>query len=216
MNEPQPKPPVALPERLLKYLPMMMIGHLMITVPTFVISLALAYATFVQADATRKIQRSETWPYVSYGTGNMSDEGKQEISLSLGNGGVGPARVKALELRYDGKPMSNPRQFLEACCGYDPDNPTPFVSGPVTGVLRPGQQIDFIRLAETPENKAIWDRLQTERWKVAVRACYCSIFDDCWVMESGSLDPQEVDNCPADWKLFEERPSPFARPRVTN
>lgn len=216
MTEPTKPPENPIAQRLLKYLPAMMIGHMLITVPTFVISLALAYATFVQADATRKIQRSETWPYVSYGTGNMSDEGKTEINFTLANGGVGPARVKAVELIYDGKRMTNPREFLQQCCGYDPKQPIPFVSGPVTGVLRPGSGIDFIRLARTEQNAAIWDRLQMERWKVQVRACYCSIFDDCWVMESGSLDPREVENCPADWKLFEEQPSPFSRPRVGN
>jgi hypothetical protein len=203
-------------QRLIKYLPFMMVGHMLITVPTFVISIALAYATFVQADATRKIQRSETWPFVSYGTGNMSDDGKAEINLTLSNGGVGPARVKALELLYGSKPMTNPRQFLQECCGYDPQRPTPFVSGPVTGVLRPGQSIDFVRLTKTPNNTALWDRLQTERWKVVVKACYCSIFDDCWVMESGSLDPTQVETCPADWRLFEEQPSPFARPKAAN
>lgn len=77
-------------DRLIKYLPMLAIGHMLITVPTLVISLALAYATFVQADATRKIQISETWPYISYGTSNISDDGRDEISFNLTNNGVGP------------------------------------------------------------------------------------------------------------------------------
>ena len=111
MEQP-PQPTKPLPERLLKYLPALMISHMFITVPTFVISLALAYATFVQADATRKIQLSETWPYISYGTSNISDEGAEEISFKLGNDGVGPARLKQLEFLYDGQPMKNPRQFL--------------------------------------------------------------------------------------------------------
>lgn len=216
MTEPQPKAPAPIPERLLKYLPMMMIGHLLVTIPTFVISLALAYATFVQADATRKIQLSESWPYVSYGTSNVSPEGEVRIALTLTNDGVGPAKLKALELRYDGKPMADPREFLTACCGYNRQNPTRFTSGAVNGVLRPGQSVDFIRLTKLPENTAMWNRLQDERWKVTIKSCYCSIFDDCWVMVSGSLDPKQVDSCPADWKLFEERPSPFSRPKVTD
>jgi hypothetical protein len=199
-----------IPQRLLKYLPWMMAGHWLITIPTFVISIALAYATYVQADATRKIQQSETWPYVSYATSNASPEGDVRIAFTLTNGGVGPAKLKAMEFRYDGKPMANPRQFLELCCGYASGRSMRFTTGGVGGVLRPGDSIDFIRLTKLPETAAMWDRLQDERWKVKVKTCYCSIFDDCWVMESGSLDPTPVKSCPTDWKLYEEQPVPAA------
>ena len=111
----QPQPNKDLPERLLKYLPALMFGHLFITIPAFVISLALAYATFVQADATHKIQQSETWPYVSYGTSN-TNEGKPEISFNLTNGGVGPAKLVAMQFTYRGRPMASPREFLKSCC----------------------------------------------------------------------------------------------------
>ena len=190
--------------RLLKYLPMMMIGHLLITVPTFVISIALAYATFVQADATRKIQRSETWPFVSYGTGNATTEGEPEITLSLTNNGVGPAKLEAMELVYAGKPMPTPREFLRQCCAGE--SKFAFMSEPVSGVLRPGQQRNFIRMPKTEANAAIWDKLNVERWKITVRSCYCSIFDDCWVTDSRVANPRPVEACPADWKRFDERP----------
>src|SRR5687768_15244294 len=212
-EEPTPPPAAALAanqQRWLKYLPAMMIGHVLVTVPTFVISIALAYATFVQAEATRKIQQSETWPYVSYGTSNVSDEGKTEISFKLGNDGLGPARVKQIEFLYDGKPIGTPRQFLQKCCGDVPGRPTRFMSSNPEVVLRPGETTQFIRLERRPDNAAIWDRLQDERWKVAVRACYCSIFDDCWVLDTRVTDPKPVTACPAGWHDFEERPHPAA------
>lgn len=193
-----------------------MIGHMLFTIPTVVISLALAYATFVQADATRKIQRSETWPYVSYGTSNISPEREALISFNLSNDGVGPARLKAMEFTYDGRAMANPRSFLQICCGDDPKDPTDFMSSPVNGVVRPGEAVHFIALAKRPDNIGIWNKLEVERWKVSVRSCYCSIFDDCWVMDSSNMDPEPVAACPADWKLFEERPSPIARPKIAN
>lgn len=211
MTDPTPEPPSPLAQRWLKYLPAVMIGHMLVTVPTFVISLALAYATFVQADATRKIQRSETWPYVSYGTSNISPERETLISFNLSNDGVGPARLKALEFIYDGQPMVSPRSFLQRCCGDDPKNPTPFMSAPVNGVIRPGEAVHFIALPKRPDNVVVYNKLEVERWKVAVRACYCSVFDDCWVMDSRTQDPEPVKACPADWKLFEERPAPKGR-----
>lgn len=212
MIDPTPDSRTALAERWLKFLPAMMIGHVLITVPTFVISIALAYATFVQAEATRKIQQSKTWPYVSYGTSDVTEEGVEEISFQLGNDGVGPARLKQLEFLYGGRPMETPRKFLQACCGDSPDRPTPFMSSKFEVVLRPGETTRFIRLVKRPDNLAVWDRLEIERWNVAVRACYCSIFDDCWVMDSRVADPQPVKVCPTDWSRFEERPFPTVRP----
>ena len=134
------------PQRWLKFLPAMMVGHMLVTIPTLVISLALAYATFVQADATRKMQMSDSWPYVSYGTSNVTPERETLISFSLTNEGVGPARLKAVEFVYDGRPMDNPRRFLQTCCGDDRRDPTNFMSSPVNGVIRPGEAVHFIAL----------------------------------------------------------------------
>lgn len=204
---PPPPPEKPFQQKLLKYLPVYVVSHALVTVPTFIISIALAYATFVQADATRKIQTSETWPFISYGTSNTNDKGEDVITFNMTNDGVGPARLKGLEFEYQGRKLSNPRQFLQLCCGDDPNNRIPFVSGTVSGTLRPGENHDFIRLVKKPENAAIYDKLNVERWKVHVKACYCSIFDDCWVLDNRTQDPAPVSECPANWTLFEERPS---------
>ena len=71
---------------------------------------------------------------------------------------------------------------------------------------RPSEKTEFIRLARTDANAAIWEKLEIERWSVVVRSCYCSIFDDCWVADNRQRRPQQVDECPADWKTFDERP----------
>ena len=194
----------SLPERLIKYLPALLISHIFVTVPTFVISIALAYATFVQADATRKIQMSETWPYVGYGTSNAREDGTKEIIMVLQNNGVGPARLEQMEFLYKGKPMPNPREFMRQCCAGDAK--FAFMSSPVTGVLRPGEKTEFIRFLKTDQNAAIWDKLERERWSVVIRSCYCSIFDDCWIFDNREKRPQQVDVCPANWKTFDERP----------
>lgn len=185
-------------------------AQLLVSLPTLVISVALAYFTFVQADASRKMQRTETWPYVSYATDNSSPDVKDEISFSLSNDGVGPARLQELEFAYAGRPMHDPLEFIRDCCAAD--KKFVFTSDRVDGVLRPGDKRKFIRLAKTDENSAIWDRLNVERWKVVVRTCYCSIFNDCWVFDSRRPQPDPVKACPADWTKFGEQPMP-APPR---
>ena len=187
--------------------------ELLVTLPTLAISIALAYFSFVQADASRKMQRTETWPYVSYGTSNSSPEVKDEISFSLSNDGVGPAMLDEMEFIYHGKPETYPLEFISDCCVAVTKASAKnlvFTTDRVDGVLRPGEKRDFIRLAKTNGNAALWDRLNGERWKVVVRTCYCSIFDDCWVFDSRKGRPDEVKACPANWTKFEERPT--ARP----
>ncbi|HEY4071417.1 MAG TPA: hypothetical protein VGM04_07670 [Sphingomicrobium sp.] len=181
-------------------------AQILVTLPTLVISIALAYFAFVQADASRKMQRTETWPYVSYGTDNSSPEVKDEISFSLSNDGVGPARLEEMEFLYGGRPMSNPIEFIRDCCTAD--KTLVFTTDRVDGVLRPGENRKFIRLAKSDENVATWERLNKERWKVVVRTCYCSIFDDCWVFDSSKTRPDPVKACPADWLKFAEQPNP--------
>jgi len=180
-------------------------AEILITLPTLIISIALAYFSFVQADASRKMQRTETWPYVSYGTDNSSPEVKNEISFSLSNDGVGPARLKEMEFLYDRRPMHDALDFIQNCCGSAAKaagRSLTFTTDRVDGVLRSGEERSFIRLAQTDQNKALWDKLNQERWKVVVRSCYCSIFDDCWVFDSRTEQPQEVKVCPADWTKF--------------
>jgi hypothetical protein len=184
--------------------------EILITLPTLVISIALAYFSFVQADASRKMQRTETWPYVSYGTDNSSPDVKDEISFSLSNDGVGPARLEEMEFRYDGKPMRDPLEFVSRCCGAEAKavaKTLTYTTDRVDGVLRPGEKRRFIRLAKTDRNALLWNKLNDERWKVAVRTCYCSIFDECWVFDSRESRPDSVKVCPADWSKFGEHPN---------
>lgn len=183
--------------------------EILVSLPTLIISIALAYFSFVQADASRKMQRSETWPYVSYGTDNSSPDVRDEISFSLSNDGVGPARLEEMEFIYNGKPETFPLEFISDCCASAAKTVAKnltFTTDRVDGVLRPGETRKFIRLAKTNDNAALWEQLNNERWKVVVRTCYCSIFDDCWVFDSRTERPDEVKVCPAAWTKFGEHP----------
>ena len=80
----------------------------------------------------------------------------------------------------------------------------------------PGEPRDFIRLVrDDSENADIWDKLEAERWKVVVQSCYCSIFDDCWVIDSRKKTRSRSMSCPANWTRFEERPTPAAAQNFT-
>lgn len=195
----------AVGSRFLRYLPIIMIAHFVIGLPALIASLALAYFAFVQADATRKMQTGGAMPFVTFGTSNMSDDGKPDISLSLTNNGVGPAILGPIEIRYKGKAVASPADLLNACCTNGDATALSFATSPSTRVaVRPGESQRFISLLRTPANEAVWKAFNRERWKMTVRSCYCSIFNDCWITEGMQGLPKAVKQCPADWSLYDE------------
>ncbi len=200
-------PAIAKLTRLIKFMPLLMIGNLLVGIPALLMSMAVAYATFVQADATQKMQQAEAWPFISYGTSNVADDGKtREISLGLANNGVGPALLGPMEVRYQGAVVRNASEILERCCGVGRGTGLSFATSPASDIVVPARtDTKFLRLTETPENRSIWAKLETERWKLQVRSCYCSVFEDCWVIEGLRSKPQPVDQCPADWQVYAER-----------
>jgi hypothetical protein len=214
-----PAAPSARVERALKYLPYMAIAHVLIGAPTLLLSLVLAYATFVQADATQKMQQGGALPFISYGTSNANREsGAAEITLDLANNGVGPALLGPLEIRYQGQIVRNARDLLERCCGLRSGEGQSFAVGPGSGIaVRPGEAATILRITRTPANSALWERFNDERWKLRVRSCYCSIFEDCWIIDGAQSRPQPVQSCPANWSAFDSDGAPTpANPAASN
>lgn len=191
--------------RFLRYLPLITIAHFLIGLPALIASLALAWFAFVQADATQKMQTGGVMPFVTFGTSNGDAEGNQDIALTLTNNGVGPAILGPIEIRYEGKPMTTPIDLLRTCCTKSETQALRFSTSPSTGIaVRPGETIEFVSFPRTPQSEGVWQTFNKERWKLKVRACYCSIFNDCWVTEGMQGLPKAVNKCPANWSLYRE------------
>jgi hypothetical protein len=141
-----------------------------------------------------RLVEANSWPNLNYFSGNLSDdETHPEIRLVLRNTGVGPARIDTLELFYKDKPYATPKEFLAACCGKGPMED---VVDQASGMVLPAREsITFLRLLHEPDDVAAWDALNKERFSVRVRACYCSVFDECWVMDSTQRRPERTHEC---------------------
>jgi hypothetical protein len=197
--------PAEIGSRFLRYMPIITVAHFIIGLPALIASLALAYFAFVQADATRKMQTGGVMPFVTFGTSNVDDDGKPAISLSLTNNGVGPAIMGPVEIRYGGKAIAGPGELLQSCCSGDETKGLSFATSPSTGIaVRPGEEVRFVSLPRNPESEKIWQAFNRERWKLKVRACYCSIYNDCWIADGMQSVPKPVRACPTDWTLYRE------------
>jgi len=189
-------------DRLLKYVPILAVSNLLVAVPAFLISIGVAYFTFVQAEATEKMQIAAVWPHVTAATSNLDDDERPQMTLTIANQGVGPALIKGMEVSHRGKAYRGPHELLRGCCV--PEGSIRLVISPSNGdVLRPGDEIDFLRFTPDSVPPGAFERFEAERGAMRIRVCYCSVFDDCWIADDQrSLEPVAVAQCPADWVQY--------------
>ena len=140
-----------------------------------------------------KLVEANSWPNISYNTGNELPGQPQTITLSVRNTGVGPARIDSFEVFYEDKPVANFAQLLAACCDAKSRNFS--VSLVRDEVLPARDDIDFATFAAAQTTPAIWQALNLKRFGVRVRVCYCSVFDECWVKDSRVPRPARVEQC---------------------
>lgn len=181
--------------------------NLVLAICAIAISAASFYATYIQADAAEKQVKAATWPYLQFGSGNINEEGELEISLNVRNGGVGPAHIKSFQLFYDDKDYKNAIEWVRGCCSHGAefldgiaDTPLQTIVGrPLTGqvqntLLSANQEQKFFIMLATEENKALWDQINRERYKLSATACYCSLLDNCY-QTNFEDSPVEVNRC---------------------
>jgi hypothetical protein len=147
-----------------------------------------------------RLVAANSWPILEFTSGRRDPQGQDIISLSVSNKGVGPAKVETVEVSWEGRPLRTNRELLEACCDLPRTAPAlpQMQSNSLQGtMLRPGEVRSFLVVPRMPESEAVWARLLRARADISVRACYCSVFDECWVSDLQTLHPESVKRCAA-------------------
>ena len=157
--------------------------------------------------ANREMVAAASWPLLQVDSADIPENGRGMISMSIINGGVGPAKLKTLQVWWHGKAYAGARPLLKDCCGYRAFDrpaeirsrePAPVLTGGVHDVvIRAGERHNFLRMPLGAENVDAWRKLDRARHELKYRACYCSVFDECWVGTLIDLEPHRVDTCPA-------------------
>lgn len=153
-----------------------------------------------RADRTQeRLLAASVWPYVEFTTSNFLNN-NHIVALTLRNAGVGPARIRWMTIAYENKPLSNPRQLFQACCGAQPTRVLgkTLVTSTVTHtVLVPHESRDFVLVTPDAQNKIAFAALDHARNKLHVEVCYCSVLGDCYLLDNASEDndPKGVQNC---------------------
>ena len=96
---------------------------------------------------------------------------------------------------WKGRPVRNPRELLELCClkGKAAGDKPPFeTSGLMGSVLRAGEVRPIVQFAEDPQHEQLTDGLHISLRDITWNACYCSVFDECWLSDLQTLHPPTV------------------------
>jgi hypothetical protein len=172
------------------------IAILLVSVSSLIVAIVHSRTLERMADANAKLVETNSWPFLSYYTSNG-----QNISMSIVNDGVGPAKIESIEVKWAGHPHTDAYSFLKACCAFLPktaDVEYEFITG---RVLRAGQSANILSLPHTATDDVAWKVLNRARISrdLSVDVCYCSVFDQCWTEDivRFSLKPREVDHCAA-------------------
>lgn len=148
------------------------------------------YTAYVQ----RQQVRAQVWPYLV--AGNDDEDG----SVGVSSKGVGPAIVRTVRIRVDGKPQRTWNEVLDTLA-----IPRPRVYSQSTissMVLKPGEELHMIKFRD----RVVWDKFRAAAaGHISIELCYCSTLGECWFYadpvlvgpKAAAFNDQEVNQCPA-------------------
>jgi hypothetical protein len=112
------------------------------------------------------------------------------------NSGVGPAKIQSVEIKVDGRPVSNPAELLTRCCD-EKHGPRLLTSTLMGRMVRAGDTITYLDFAaDSDTDKARKFAAAYDDERIVVTACYCSVFEECWTLSSKMTAPEPVEACP--------------------
>jgi len=144
----------------------------------FLALLVAGYTAYVQrytAEIQNRQVQAQVWPYVISGNDDLN------FALTVSNQGVGPAIVRSVQVRMDGKSQSDWNHIV-ANMGLPPHS---FFQSTINRyVLSPGERLQIIRFSD----KALWQRLESAALnRMSIEICFCSTLGECWMSRNKNL-----------------------------
>ena len=163
-------------------------------------SLVAALRTSVTMSAlveqNARLVKAGSTPILQFNTGISETDTSKKFSFTVENVGTGPARVVWFELSLDGRPVKNGAQLTGRQNGkVQMDDIAP----QVLPVGRPQTAFGWEQLPEDKQfSKEVWREMVGKVRKVKAEACYCSVFEACWISNMDGKPAREIDQCNAE------------------
>jgi hypothetical protein len=172
----------------------MAVAVLLVSAGSLYVALHTGHTMEALVHANERLVRAQSTPVLQYDHGNISDDGKEQLTFTITNVGSGPARIVWFQVTPGDNRYTSIGQWVISTG----DSPISFTSASINRmVLAPGVERNMVtwkRPADEAGRKR-WALLDRARFETPVRACYCSVFDQCWESNLEADIPKEVPSC---------------------
>lgn len=163
----------------------------------FVGAVAL-YAALNESQAVRQQTAAAVWPYVQVMINDTDDGTDAYFALAVENVGVGPARMRGMQLSFGDEAVLSWDAAALELLGESMRVGVDFGRSSVSNrVIAPGESVVAFHTSDVRLARAMQTAVQSG--DVRLDYCFCSIFDQCWLSGVPAVDsasPQSVESCP--------------------
>ena len=161
------------------------------------ISLMSLFLAIQHGRVMEKMVQATTWPYVMVRFSTSNPDGSPHVRLLVANKGVGPAKVESLEVFYRDTAQPGGEALLQAILKPADQHHLPFLqSDVVNSVMAANDVVDIVDIDAARFAPEETQALRAAMSELSFRVCYCSVFDECSVLDTRKeLRPDPVNSC---------------------
>jgi hypothetical protein len=158
------------------------------------ISLMSLFLAIQHGRVMEKMVEANTWPFVMVYFSTSNPDATPHVSIHVANKGIGPAKIESLEVFDNGVAQPGTQPLLRAMLkSTDPSRHIPSLQSDVVDeVMAAREDISILDLDARNFTPQETDLLRTEVAKLTFRVCYCSVFDECSVLDTRKDPPRPV------------------------
>ncbi len=158
-----------------------------------VVAVIALYAALGESAAVRQQTAASVWPFAQFSIDDYDTGDRAGFKMQIANVGVGPARMRHIRIDLAGRTVRNVDGLLETAGAADAPIARNFITN---RVLSPGQAVEVLATSDPALARKLAELVTHP--ESAITYCYCSIFEDCWVVDSRRdvQSPDPVTACP--------------------
>lgn len=174
------------------------VSAVFISVVSLIVSISHGRTMERLVDQNEKIVAADTMPYLMFFNSDADPQTlRKRVSVELKNGGVGPALIDWMEVRWRGRAYT-PEDLIRACCAPDkPRGQTGIGISNMSGYVLPARESAKVMIDTDITDPAVAAALDRTRGELTARACYCSVLNECWITDFELGRPKPVKDCRA-------------------
>jgi hypothetical protein len=175
----------------------MAVGVLTVSLGSLFVALHTGHTMERLVEQNERLVHAQSTPILQFSTGNAID-GRPVLEGELTNVGSGAARVVWIRFAHDGRQFVDWGWLIQRLNGDTPRTPvtTSVIEHTILSAGETRTVFQWPR-SDDPGERRAWEALNQARWKVTPKACFCSLFDECWTSELGGDLPVRVESCEA-------------------